>query len=1026
MSESWSTTDRWGLYFRWNAALAAVVYGPEASGLPVFLDLEEDVLAKVAIEAGQYEGDARRGLIEAVRPTLNSPNHSAGIFGGYRARLLRWKVEVGELPPTIGLLAVLSLAAEDMHGGDGFKAHDYYNRLMPLLGVSAERDKQLVISAYRTCSADLWSSLNDWLEFHEGERGIPTAFALGFKHVGPPVSQAIVRATDRNKLREFFEDFGFAPRSHLFPRDMELLLGEWIRRIPSPASMAMRTLWRKAGARDRIVEGACALLESWDGPRLSKTTSSKRERSILAPIQLTGLYHTFPSPSLELNFMGPMSNLQEETLDLVGIDGVISHSLDVEPLTASRWRLAEPRRIDSVSLLDGRLRLRDGSGLVMERRPRRVVVLTHDDLLQVFMEVERLSLGESTMILCKEDLSASIEAALTLVARPGFARVSEGLSGLPKGWTLFVDVQVLAPLPEVQADGMPWEFPNDLNVLQPLATSQLVIENGLRLPGHLRLWSSLAPPEVRFASEDADSVTIRVSQTRTLSSSMDPVTVATVGRAAILHLADLSVPDGDYELAVLSARERVIDQIRVRLRSADVSITGPSQRLALVRRPMSPVSVITALPEVEEDVAAICGAAITNLSLSKGELSNAKTWIPRWWDRRAIGFTDDTGAERIVLPTVEPGDCFRTGAHRIALPTYYGSTSAASVEGVCRQCGITKRFPAHYRARRTTSKNRVRFDAPSFDPTRIEPVDEKPVEADVVLDGLSYVRAGKAHALEQLSLQVERSQMFVDRFVRGLESLGHLEVERDVRTFVPINWEVAPATLLQTKPEAFVLAGFRSRSLLAALERAASENQAFVEQRRQEKAPDRIRVAGCDTSGAELIARQIFDETGIAPRIVTDGAVSLARLLPPLSSVFGALTRSAMVAYSSVNRWDEELARWISVGDASAPGTYRLVGSRTVYCLRDEDDLKNGTMQRGDARLVKHLASSGAGFSLLGYDEGTETLYVPLGAELPGLYSRVAVLASGLVPVDDLNQRLTAYPFVPADVAACLMAKLRS
>ena len=344
-------------------------------------------------------------------------------------------------------------------------------------------------------------------------------------------------------------------------------------------------------------------------------------------------------------------------------------------------------------------------------------------------------------------------------------------------------------------------------------------------------------------------------------------------------------------------------------------------------------------------------------------------------------------ADRVVLPSVALEDCFGTGRHVIVLPTYYGSTSATSVQGCCRQCGIVKRYPAHYRALSTAAKDRPRYVPPAFEPSRIEPVTERAIPPDVALDALCHDRVGNARALEQLALQIEPSQLFVDRFLRGLESLGHIEVRRDAHTLVPTSWEVAPTALVQIKPDVFVLVGFRSQRILTTLESAANAIGATVERRSQENAPARVRVRDCDQSAAESLARRIFDETGATATIATTAAASMARLLPPLGAIREALPRTAMVGYRSVNRWNEELARWIAVGDASAPGAYQLLGTMTIYCLRDAEDVQNGTMRRGDARLVKHLASSGAGFPLLGYDEDDKTLYAPLGAELPGLYS---------------------------------------
>jgi len=55
---------------------------------------------------------------------------------------------------------------------------------------------------------------------------------------------------------------------------------------------------------------------------------------------------------------------------------------------------------------------------------------------------------------------------------------------------------------------------------------------------------------------------------------------------------------------------------------------------------------------------------------------------------------------------------------------------------------------------------------------------------------------------------------------------------------------------------------------------------------------------------------------------------------------------------------------------------------------------------------------------LLAYNKATEELKVPLGADLPGLYGRAAVLASGLLPVVTGGQ--LTYQHVPADLAGHL------
>jgi hypothetical protein len=160
--------------------------------------------------------------------------------------------------------------------------------------------------------------------------------------------------------------------------------------------------------------------------------------------------------------------------------------------------------------------------------------------------------------------------------------------------------------------------------------------------------------------------------------------------------------------------------------------------------------------------------------------------------------------------------------------------------------------------------------------------------------------------------------------------------------------------------------------------------------------------------------------------VAPNAAHLLATVLPPLSAVIDVLPRQAMVSVRSARRWDSGLARWRQTDDAHVPGSYQLAGAATVYCLRDETDIQHGTMRRMDARLVKYAAALGADQTMIGYDADTENLYVPLGADLPGLYGRVAVLCSGLLPVENEKQRITRYQNVPQELAGHLAALLQA
>lgn len=1046
VTTSASIQDRWASYNQWNAAIAGVVYGPDAAGVPVYLDLEDDVLRSVAAEVDSSSIEPRDALCAAVRATLNRPDHSAGIFGGHHARILRWRVESGDPPPDLALLGVLSLAAEDMREGDGFKANNYYDRLLPLLGVEGEADRDRVVRAYHRCSQELWECLNGWLTDMEGSRGLPTAYALTHAHIGRPLSQALIRSTDREKLSEFFAELGLPPRSRLSPHDMGGLLAEWIGRSPSPASHTLQALWRRSGARDRITEGACQILETWDGRSDEAMVGQARAPRFgrIGQLRLMILLRTFPAPALEVNITGPTFDNDEHSTEFLTLvdpstEAAVGNGLATEQLPERRWRLADPQLIDPGSLLEGQLRLRSSeTGQVMGRRPRQLIPFARDDLLQAFVELERLPLGEEGLLLCQAGLVPTLERALQLVARPGFKLWASELPGLPPSWVLGSGVQILTTLPEIDADtGKVW--PDELNALQPVATSQIAIGGGLQLPGRLRRWSSLAPPELLVTGYPAGAA-VHIEITPLRSAEATGVVKRTIeSPVAVLALAEAQLPDGDFEIAVSQGdpsgkggNRKETDQIRLRLRSADSVSRLPRPESPLIRDlDHSPAAVLTG-SRPESSALNIRGAVVAAPHARSTVLlvPTVDPSLPAWWSRRRERRDDDEEAgrsRRLQVPGAEVGDCFLTGAHAMVLPTISRGTPA-TVTGVCRQCGLVKRYPARYHSPQQRHEERIpkQVTAPRIDLSIVPPVNSQNIDPNLAFDALCHDIGGTASSFEKVALQVEPSGLFADRFLRGLETLGHIEVRRSPSTGAPEEWEITPTSLVEAVGGQYVLVGHRSRSLIGALTKATEQAGGTVERRSLTAAPDRLRLCGCDVSVVREIAKVAESTCSVPILIAEDAARRMAHVLPPLSQVIATLERRPMTSFRSARRWDATTCRWHSVPDASLPGAYQLHAATIVYCLRDENDIAEGTMRRADARLVKHAAALESTDPMLGYDADTETLYLPLGAELPCLFGRAAALATGLPPIDDVDQRLVYYPSIPRELAGHLACLLQS
>ena len=80
----------WDRYLRWNEAIATVVFSRDSAGRPVYLDLEDEVLAAIRDVAEPNAAAAAPSLVEAVKKTLYLRGGSFHVFAGHLRQLRSW------------------------------------------------------------------------------------------------------------------------------------------------------------------------------------------------------------------------------------------------------------------------------------------------------------------------------------------------------------------------------------------------------------------------------------------------------------------------------------------------------------------------------------------------------------------------------------------------------------------------------------------------------------------------------------------------------------------------------------------------------------------------------------------------------------------------------------------------------------------------------------------------------------------------------------------------------------------------
>lgn len=1013
--------DPWDGYLRWNAAVADLWFSTEQSNQPAYIDIDHDLLGSIASAQG-INSDPIEALGRVVAPTLR-PAGSAP-FAEHSKRLQAWRRRLKQVrasrslelepPPVTALLGAFTVAASQMGPEGGVAPNAYFPRLFDYLGVPKEQ-QSATIAAFRRHSEDFWRGLNEYLVHFEGQRGFPTAFSLGFRFVGIPQSQALVRAADRMRLPGFFRAFGLPPGAEIAPGDLERLLDAWIGRNPSPVSANLLRLWRGKSARPRIADVVAVELSLWDG---SYRASAVADEERAGDLSLTALVRRrLGGEALELSFAARFS--QPVTAGVLEIASAESKpKVAVIAAAGGTVRPAPGSQLDATSLIAARVEVRDpDTSQSVRRLPRRVVPMHKDDLLGAYVETERLLLAEDAVLFVKDD-AALVSATRDLLDAcgrydRGYARIErEGfdrLVGVPDGWVLFVGVQMLAS-PDAVAHA-------ELNALAPVTTARVAFTGGLKLPGRVRKWSTLCPPVLNaVATEPLARVRVELAPAEGEDASTAHTWEADDG-VLVVALEGLGLKDGDYEIT-FSVNNKAVSRSSLRLRSSstpDLASWESSTRLVYdLSEPASapaPGAVMSATALTDAMVSLVDGAATLVSAESAAAAAVPVPTTPHWLGhpRTSTGATPP-----VVLGQPDLKSCLVTGAHHWMLPTWTGKRSSGLIEGRCKTCGLVKRFPPRPKAKGSPD---VASALPKVHIERLPPrVTEVPLAA--CLDALTHVGGGAESTFERVATQADGSSLFTDDLLRSLEVVGQIDVQRDERC-QPVQWEVPPAHLAGTSDGRFVLRGVWSGTGLATFAEAVSRaGGAVIALTDSERVPSWVLS---DLDEDEVLKLGAEWDVVVVPR----AAETMLAALPPLSSLETTLPTIAIPAFTKAEKFHVDQAGWVSTPGIAGAGAYRLTQSfRSVTLWVDHDGAQDRTGRVGSVQLVKHLAAKASGQPLLAYLPGTSTLVVPLGADLPGLYGRVAALGSGLPPLPSPRSRALAYPSVPRPVAEGLAALL--
>jgi hypothetical protein len=1000
-------------YDAWNDAVGQHFFNGTEAGRPVYLDLDDDVLAAIAPPAvAGAAADPVVSLSRVVVATLELDGMRGHTFRRHVGRLRHWEREASsEFPPSLGVLAFLCSIAEQMRASADFGPSNYYGRLCEAVGVPRDsRVGKVLIDDFTHQTHDLWDGLNAWLLAEDGRRGLPTAFAFDHRrHVGLPISQALLRRADHERLEDLFAEYRLRPGQSMALPDMVRLMREWV--PGSPLSKTAKRMWKSGtAAQERMATVALIELEAWTGPKAAVPGDVTVEGRIRLSAQLRRL----PKPRLNLglvvraNAQHPFGEYRladdaggpaEEALRDTG------RLLTLTAGPSEEWNEFEEAADVSVpDLLYGTLRLVSEAGSTLVREPRRLMILRKDQAVRSYIETERAELGNEMLLLSHPSLTAELEAALDACARPGFRRAeAPDLPGLPDGWVLFSDVQLIAPPPYSSTD--------DLAALVPLSWTSIAFGGGLALPGG-HTWHVTRLPEIRVtAVTDDPSI---CASLHCLQSFVDPspdeLSLGTFEGAAVYLLDGLSLPEGDYEvrLTTTGPSPRFLVRNSFRLRSASTYLPHVSGDRGWIGHSATSEAWASMSAELLDTIPAVFvrGASFQGIGVDGNPPSELP---PRSLGAAGVGLEDDEDAPSLLKArSRETPTCLLGGAHHWVIePQLSSRYQRKRLHSYCKSCGLEKWWPGLPKLKREYRKPQAQ---PVLVPVKpkgpigsiaspIRPISKDGgADHDSLLDALCFVRTGPWSTFEKLALQVDDSPWFPLETARLYSALGHIDLVLDPKKVRVAMWAIAPPVLVLSSDGSAVLSGFRSTAFLEAVATATLELGGSVRREPSPDGPSVIRIHGLDEGALASVAEV---GSGVTPEPVLISVEPSERVLAMtslLSDLVPYLPTFSVPGGCRLELFEPSTGAWREVEDPSTTGGYRIHLRPIRYGFMAGYEAQDRRMHLADNRLVKYLAAKEYGQPLVAYDPERRVLRVHLGAQLPGLFERAAVLASGYPP----------------------------
>lgn len=442
-------------YDKWQSKLFDEFFPTNRPDEPVIMFLDDEELMRICPGLPNPVESLTSAVLAELRQT-DKPT----VFDRIERRLTSWrKGPQDQAPPCLPLLAVTVIAGSRMRRDGDFASSAYYPRLVSLMTSGTNSLTATGIQKHFDVVAEMWQTLDEWIERNQDLVGASTIRTHEtFNRIGYPLSQTVLKASDRERLSGFFDRLHVDRNSKSSPDQLLAKLRLWLDK-PRGFSPAFVDLVQQ-GSGNPLLLAVIAKLATEQPSGLAAAESQVR----------LDLSLRIDPEDWSINWVIPV-HARLEKHELKQDNGAL---LSIrKPDYGSVYDVVTGSLPQDALLINHRFRA-TGTRAVLIKKVHQLWILRIDPQSGHWQSVSDVSPGEQHLLVVQESDVEEMNGLLVACAAPGYWKFRGKLF---PGWAVYVDVCFVESI-DLSAAG---SFNSLGQLLKSPPTSQARLMNGLKL-----------------------------------------------------------------------------------------------------------------------------------------------------------------------------------------------------------------------------------------------------------------------------------------------------------------------------------------------------------------------------------------------------------------------------------------------------------------------------------------------------------------------------------------------------------------